>query len=66
MMPSIANALKAAKFCASPTETIISLRICALGKSNSLKEFKYKELLARTPPLTPTEIGNSNIPWKTL
>ena len=49
-IPSIERALKAAKFYASPTDTIIPANSCALGKPRILKVFIYEGLDLIAPP----------------
>ena len=61
-IPSIAKALRAEKFWAKPTQTIISDIYLAFGNPNNLMLFLYILLLANTPPLLPTEIGISKDP----
>lgn len=63
-IPSMAKALKAAKFWAKPTHTKIWLSYCAFGFPIISKVDLYKGFLLITPPTDPTAMGSSKDPLK--
>lgn len=60
----MAKALKAAKFCANPTDTMIYESYCELGFPRISSVLIYKGFFWIAPPLVPTAIGIYKLPLK--